>query len=119
MTYPLKFRQHVFSVKRRECLTFAQTAERFSVGIATLTRWAKRIEPITKAKRPWLKINIHRLAQDIRDFPDAYHYERAQRLGVSARGICDAMKRIGVTYKKSPQSSQGGRRQTAILSKAD
>ena len=100
MTYPLKFRQHVLSIKVREGLTFAQTAKRFCVGIATLTRWAKRIEPITNVKRPWIKIDIHRLAQDIRDFPDAYHYERARRLGVSARGICDAMKRLGVTYKK-------------------
>lgn len=115
MTYPLKQRQHIFRIKAREGLTFAQTAERFSVGIATLTRWAKRIEPITKAKRPWLKIDVHRLAQDIRDFPDAYHYERAQRLGVSARGICDAMKRMGVTYKKSDATSKGRRRQKAYL----
>ena len=45
-------------------------------------------------KRPWLKVDLHRLARDIRDFPDAYHRERAERLGVSARGICDAMKRV-------------------------
>jgi hypothetical protein len=100
MTYRLKFRKHVFSVKHRERLTLAQTAQRFSIGVATLTRWAKRIEPIVHAKRPWLKIDIHRLAQDIRDFPDAYHYERAHRLGVSTRGICDAMKRLGVTYSQ-------------------
>lgn len=115
MTHPLKFRRHIFIVKAREGLTFAQTAQRFGVGIASLTRWAKRIEPITNAKRPWLKINIHHLARDIRDFPDAYHYERAQRLGVSARGICDAMKRMGITYKKSTQASKGEQRTTAQL----
>ena len=112
MTYPLKFRRHVLSIKKRECLTFARTAERFCVGIVTLTRWAKRIEPITNAKRPWLRINIHRLSQDIRDFPDAYHYERARRFGVSARGICDAMKRMRVTYKKTlkhPKADEGKR----------
>ena len=29
------------------------------------------------------------------------HYERAARLGVSRSGICDAMKRIGITIKKT------------------
>ena len=119
MTYPLKFRHHVLSIKDRESLTFWQTAERFGIGIATLTRWAKRIEPITNARRPWLKINIHLLSQDIRDFPDAYHYERARRLGVSTRGICDAMKRMGITYKKSLEPPKGGRRKTSVLPEKD
>ena len=47
------------------------------------------------------KIDMAALAQDVSDYPDAYHYERAVRLVVSRSGICDAMKRIGITIKKT------------------
>jgi DNA-binding transcriptional regulator YiaG len=40
MTYPLKFRQHVLSIREKEKLTFSQTAERFGVGMARVMRWA-------------------------------------------------------------------------------
>ena len=44
------------------------------------------------------------LAEDVRLFPDAYQRERAARLGVSEKGIGHALRRMGVTYKKSPSS---------------
>ena len=40
------------------------------------------------------------------------HYERAARLGVLRSGICDAMKRIGITIKKTlthPKASEAER----------
>ncbi|SFI79179.1 IS630 transposase-related protein, partial [Nitrosomonas sp. Nm34] len=42
------------------------------------------------------------LAQDVKNYPDAYQYERAKRLGVSKQGINHALKRLSVTYKKKP-----------------
>ncbi|WP_176487859.1 hypothetical protein [Candidatus Regiella insecticola] len=36
MTYPLKFRQHVLAIKEKEKLTYAKTASRFGVGMASL-----------------------------------------------------------------------------------
>ena len=119
MTYPLEFRLHVLSIKENEGLTFAQASERFRVGIASLVRWSKRSDPMRTKKRPWLKIDLHRLARDIRDFPDAYHRERAERLGVSARGICDAMKRMNVSYKKNSTSSLSRRRKACCISEQD
>jgi hypothetical protein len=53
------------------------------------------------------------LAQDVKNNPDAYQYERAKRLGVSKQGINHALKRLGVTYKKSlrhPEASEEERR---------
>ncbi len=41
------------------------------------------------------------LAQDVKDHPDAYQCERAKRLGVSTQGINHALRRLGVTYKKT------------------
>lgn len=118
MTYPLKFRQHVLSIRTSEGLTIKEAAMRFRVGVATLTRWIKKIEPIARRKRPWTKIDMVELARDVRAYPDAYLYERADRLGVSRNGIFEALRRMGVTYKKSPVSSKGGRRQTAELPRA-
>ncbi len=45
MTYPLKFRQHVLAIKEK--LTYAKTASRFGVGMASLMRWNRRITPCT------------------------------------------------------------------------
>lgn len=115
MTYSLDFRRHVLSVREKEGLTFAETAERFAVGIASVTRWAKTPEPkSTREGRP-RKIDLDQLAQDVRDHPDAYQYERAARFGVTPKAIWQALHKLGVTYKKSDGASQGGRRRTARL----
>ena len=42
------------------------------------------------------------LKQDVETYPDAYQYERAQRLGVSQRGIGYALKRLAMSRKKKP-----------------
>ncbi|GFN46158.1 IS630 transposase-related protein [Candidatus Regiella insecticola] len=106
MTYPLKFRQYVLAIKEQEKLTYAQTAERFVVGMASLMRWANRIEPCMTRNKPATKIDREVLTQDVATYPDAYQFERAQRLGVSARGIGDALKRLGLTCKKNAAASQ-------------
>lgn len=100
MTYPLKFRQHVLSVQKEEGLTYAQTAQRFKIGLASLVRWARQIEPATTRHKPAVKIDMQALAEDVRQYPDAYQKERALRLGVSKNGICQALRRLGLTRKK-------------------
>ena len=59
------------------------------------------------------------LKKDIEDYPDSFQYERAERFGVSASGIQHALKRLKVTYKKNPHTSEGGQRKTRILLKKD
>lgn len=102
MTYPLKFRQHVLAVQKQEGLSYVQTAQRFKVGIASLVRWTKCVEPAKTRNKPATKLDMQALAEDIKRYPDAYQYERAARLGVSANGIYHALKRLGVTFKKRP-----------------
>ena len=48
MTYPLKFREPVIGVRKKEGLTIAEASSRFNIGVATLRRWLKRIEPKTE-----------------------------------------------------------------------
>jgi len=115
MTYSVDFRRHVLSIRKREGLTFAQASLRFGVGIASLVRWSKRVEPkATRENRP-RKIDLDKLAKDVDKYPDAYQYERAERFDVTPKAIWQALRKLGVTYKKSPSPSEGGRGQTYSL----
>lgn len=113
MLYSLSFRRRALRVQEQEKLTNQQTADRFGVGIATIARWRSRLEPKPYPKgRKGGKVDMSKLAQDVQKAPDCYHRERAKRFGVDPRTIGRAMRRLGVTYKKSPQTSEGGHKQT-------
>ena len=118
MTYALDFRRKIFKIKSDKRLTFLETSKLFDVSMATLFRWAKKLEPNTTRNKPATKIDMEALKQDIETYPDAYQYERAQRLGVSSGGIFHALKRLKVTYKKNFESPKSMRRQKTILPKA-
>jgi len=115
MSYSISFRRHVLRVKDSEGLSFARTADRFSIGIASVKRWSKRLEPKPYARKKPRKLDPETLAQDVRDHPDAYQYERAARFGVTQKAIWQALCKLGVTYKKSVTTPEGERRQTARL----
>ena len=119
MTYSLDFRQKVLSVRVRDELTFDQVSARFSVGVASVVRWSNSpdIKPYVRVKHR--KIDPDLLAQDVEKYPDAYQFERAERFGVCQKAIWSALRRLGVTYKKSIKASQGERRQTALLPTKD
>ncbi|WP_287398781.1 IS630 transposase-related protein [Nitrosomonas sp. H1_AOB3] len=114
MTYPISFRRKVLSVREKEGLTIVQTAARFCVGIASVTRWIKNPVPQETRNKPATKIDMAALARDVREFPDAYQAERARRLGVSEKGIGHALRRMNISYKNTA-ASQSGRRRTAHL----
>ena len=115
MTYSLDYRRKVLSVREKEDLTIAEVADRFCVGVATVVRWLQRLEPQRTRYKPATKIDRIALARDVREHPDAYQSERAQRLGVSKPGIGHALKRMNITYKKNAAASQGERRRKACL----
>ena len=113
MAYSIHLRRKVLSVRKAEGLTIAQVSTRFCVGIATVTRWLKRIEPQLTRIKPATKVDMIALARDVREQPDAYQYERAVRLGCSPKGIAHALARMNITYKKSFDPSKSERRRTA------
>ena len=78
-------------------------------------RWAKNIELKTMRNKPATKIDMEALKKDVEAYPDAYQYERAQRLNVSKTGIGYALKRLGVTYVKKPKSPPSGLRKTISI----
>ena len=63
-------------------------------------RWSKPIEVRRTRDKPATKLDMEALEQDVPTYPEAYQYERAERLGVSRRGIGYALKRLGIRRKK-------------------
>ena len=99
MTYSIDFRRQAFLIKEQDKLSFEATAKRFGVGKASVVRWSKQIESQRTRHKPATKINMEALRQDVEEYPDAYQYERAPRLGVSQRGLGYALKHLGICQK--------------------
>ena len=113
MCYSIDFRKKVLSIKDKEKLTFKETAKRFCIGTDSLVRWMKKIEPCSKRNKPATKINMEALKKDLISHPDAYLYERAERLNVSKNCVFWAIRRLGVSYKKNSSSSESKQRKTS------
>ena len=105
MAYSLDFRKQVFKIKAQEKLTYQETSDRFGIPIRTLFRWNKRIEPKLSRDKPPTKIDMDALSNDLKEHPDLYQYERAEKFGVSQSCIHYALIRMKVTNKKNAISS--------------
>lgn len=119
MTYSVDFRKKVLLIRSKERLSFAQVAKRFGVSVNSVFLWSKKLEPKRTKSRPAIKIDREALIEDIKKHPDAYNYERADRFNVSTSGICCAIRRLGISYKKNIQSSQGLRKKEEALPRKD
>lgn len=115
MTYVISFRKHVLAVQRKERLNFKETAKRFGIGIASLTRWHRKLEPSGRPEKAY-KIDMEALRRDVIEHPDDFLFERAGRFNVTANGIHQAMKRLGISYKKNAATPEGKRRGTYRIS---
>jgi transposase len=86
-------------------------AARFDVGVASVTGWIKNIHRKPQGFRRG-KIDLEALRRGILDYPDAYQFERAKRLGVTQNAISLALRTLPVTYKKAlrhPRASESAR----------
>ena len=104
--YSLDFRKRVFTIKKKEKLTFTQTSNRFGVSMWILFAWQRRLEPCTTRNKPATKIDAEKLKKDVEKNPDDYQWERAKRFGATQWGIGKALKRINITHKKNSVSPQ-------------
>ena len=100
MTYSHDFRNKVLLVREQEGLTIQETAQRFQIGTLTIVRWLTRLEARQQSVPRQRKIDKAELAKDVEQYPEAYQYERAARFGVCPKAIWQALKKLGVTYKK-------------------
>jgi transposase len=117
MTYSLDMRQQVLKIREKENLSMAAVAKRFGVGVASVMRWSKKIDGVKKRTRS-TQIDMEALKRDVENHPDAYQYERAQRLGVSEYCVWYALKKLHISVKKKSQASKGmPRKKVYILPK--
>ena len=115
MSYPIEFRKKVLEIREKRGLSIEKTAQLFEIGKATVERWLKKIEPCKTRNKPATKINMESLKKDIKNYPDAYNWERAQRLSVSTTCIFYALKRLKISYKKNSNAPKSQRRRTAKI----
>ena len=87
--------------------------------MTNITRWNNCLEPQRTRNKAATKLDMEALEQDVKEYPDAYQYERASRLGVCQRAIGYALERLKVSYKKNTVASESGRRGTPPLSRQD
>ena len=82
-----------------ESLTILATAKRFKIDWKTVKSWMQSIKRKSHSNR-FRKLSLEALRKDVEEYPDAYQYERAKRLGVKQNTICDGLKKLKISYKK-------------------
>lgn len=117
--YSEDFRVRVKKIMKEEGLSVREAGKRFKVSKTTILKWSHGFTPQTKRKYATITVDMEALKQDVEAYPDAYQYERAQRLGCGRGGIYHALKRLGVTYKKNTQASESGSRKTICILRTD
>jgi transposase len=58
---------------------------------------------------------MKKLAEDVINNPNAYQYERAERLEVSQAAVHFGLKRLGVTYKKNARTYKRRQRKACYV----
>jgi len=106
MTYPLAFRKKVLSVKKEQNLTYEQTAKRFDIGKNSIVLWNRNIKPKSTKNRPSIKLDLNLLVKDVKENPDSYQYERAEKFKVSKSCIQAALMKLKISFKKRPFNIQ-------------
>ena len=112
MTYSHDFRSKVLNIRKQESRSMAKVAKRFGISLTSVMRWSNNIESRSTRNKPATKIDMEALKRDIELYPDAYQYERAERLSVSEGCVFHALKRLGVTYKKNTSAPKCNPRKT-------
>lgn len=99
--------------------SYRELASKFNISPTTILNWKRGIWPKGKRNRPNTKLELLALKNDVEQYPDAYHRERAERLGVKKSCIGDNLKKLGVTYKKNADTPQSRRRKAIIIQTQD
>jgi transposase len=105
MSYDIKYRQRAIGYLS-EGHSYRGTAEVFKVSPSTLQAWKSQLKETgtllpQKRKGTWRKIDPEKLRAYVAEHPDAYQHEIAEAFGVRLFAIRKALKRLGITRKKT------------------
>lgn len=99
MSYTQDFKQKVLEIKKRDKLSVRKAAAFFELSTNTIRLWMKPPEQkISKARQ--MKVTDEQHLNDVAEFPDAFQYERAERLNCSQGTIQYRLRRLKITRKK-------------------
>ncbi|WP_227680030.1 IS630 transposase-related protein, partial [Psychrobacter frigidicola] len=87
-------------------LTVREAAVFYELSTSTIHSWRQTLEPKTGRDKAPTKIPDDALLNDVKEYPDDYHYERARRLNCSKTGIHHALKRLKISQKKDLGTSK-------------
>ena len=115
--YGISTIKKILYIKDKEKLSIKKTAKRFCLSPNTVFKWNKGLMPKGKRICKARKLDMKKLKEDVEKNPDLYQYERAKKFKVSQNCIHKGLKRLGVSYKKSLQTSRGKPRKAQVISK--
>ncbi|MBH5330101.1 IS630 family transposase [Eikenella sp. S3360] len=78
-----------------------EVAQEFDIALSTIVYWKRPQTAKQPKQRAPRKISKEALLEDIAQYPDSYGYERAKRFNCSTDGIHKALRRYGITRKKT------------------
>lgn len=104
---------------KRKHYSIRKLAEKYDISPTTIQKWEKGNLPLGKRNKPNVKLDIELLLADVKDYPDSYQYERAERLEVSEACIWSNLKKLRITYKKNTKASQSRRREAKLVQTED
>jgi transposase len=102
--------------------TQKESAARFGVSDRTVWNWVKlkretgslKVEAVPRSPH---KLPNEELVSYVRAHPDAYLKEIAEHFNCGVSSVHGALKRLGITYKKTPFVSRKKRRKTETIYK--
>lgn len=87
-------------LKQRKILSIQKLADKYSLSTRRIQNCLQGKLPTGKRNKSNTKLNIDLLLEDVKRYPDAYQYERAECLGVSEACVWSNLKKLKITYKK-------------------
>ena len=103
MGYSLDLREKVIAHLNKGH-TIEATSKVFGIGVRTVSRWVSRLKAgqlaVTKASKPWKKLNPQILIKAVESNPEYKQSDFAKLFNTSAAAICLAFKSLGITRKK-------------------
>ncbi len=97
--YNLTFIKKV--LQKRKQLSLRKLADKYDISVQAIQNQEKGKLPQGKRNRANTKLDFDSLLADVKEYPDSYQYERAERLGVSEACIWSNLKKLGISYKKT------------------
>ncbi len=107
MSYSVDFRKKVLKIKEKNNWSIRETARYFEISATAVKSWMTRLKPLETRDKPFTKLDVDKLLEDVRNNPDLYQYERARKFNVSPSCIGYAFKVFGISNKKKFKSSKG------------